>query len=84
VFPVAAAKVNQIALLAEYLMTRLFRVLALCATMIVGASVAATSNIPSPFFPPDPWEPDPETALVSNNIPSPFFPPDPWEPDPEE
>ena len=67
-------------------MTRLFRVMALCATMVAGASVAATSNIPSPFIPPDPWEPDPQESalLVSNNIPSPFIPPDPWEPDPQE
>jgi len=60
-------------------MPRFLRVLALAATVGLCASIAG-DEIPSPFFPPDPWEDlPPAFAAAADEIPSPFFPPDPWE-----
>jgi hypothetical protein len=54
-------------------MFRIICVLALLA-ILTGSLAFASSSIPSPLFPPDPWE-----RTSSELIPSPLFPPDPWE-----
>jgi len=47
--------------------------LALLALLTAGLTHAA-DGIPTPLFPPDPWE-----RASSQLVPTPLFPPDPWE-----
>jgi hypothetical protein len=56
-------------------MFRLVRCLLVCAAFTVGASALLANDLPSPIFPPDPWE----SSIANSDIPSPIFPPDPWE-----
>jgi len=54
-------------------MSRMLLLMALLAILTASLAVAADS-IPTPLFPPDPWE-----RASSELIPTPLFPPDPWE-----
>lgn len=55
-------------------MSSLGRIAVLCATIMLGASIAGATKIPSPSFQPDPSE-KASKSLFAN----PFTPPDPWE-----
>ena len=60
-------------------MSRFVRSILALTALSVSVTVAMANSIPSPLFPPDPWEEEGGNSVAANAIPSPLFPPDPWE-----